>query len=85
MSTSAFAGLLGMLFVTPLTLPTALKLWMFLPLALCVALVYRATRARTPGDLPRATLITFLSIVAGMVAIAAGAYVLHLVAIRFWA
>lgn len=71
------ALLLGQLFLTPLDVPNWLRLWLFLPLTLCVAVVYRATRARTAADLPLATLITFANIVLGMVAIALAAYGIH--------
>lgn len=66
---------LALLFVNPLNVPDALRLWMFLPLALCVAVVYRATRARTAAELPVKTAVTFAGIVFGMVALALGAYV----------
>lgn len=75
-------SLLGLLlawipFVHPLKLPAGSRLWMFLPLAACVAVIYRATRARTARELPRATLKTFLSIVVGMCLIAIAAYAIH--------
>ena len=69
-------------FLNPITLPPGGRLWMFLPLALCVALVYRATRARTVRELPRPTIINFIQIVVGMILIAVGFYVLH--AIVLW-
>ena len=65
--TSPLAALLAWIpFVHPLQLPAGARLWMFLPLAACLAVVYRATRARTARELPRATLKTFLTIVIGM-------------------
>ena len=64
-------------FVHPLALPRGARLWMFLPLAACVAVVYRATRARTARDLPAATIKTFLNIVVGMCLIAIAAYVAY--------
>ena len=57
-------------FLNPVKLPAGARLWMVLPLVLCVALVYRATRAREVHELPRATLLTFVNIVLGMAAIA---------------
>ncbi len=74
------SGLLALLFVHPLELPTGARLWMLLPLVACVAVVYRATRARTARELPRATLVTFVQIVVGMVAIAAAFYAAHMLA-----
>ncbi|MBW7904475.1 MAG: hypothetical protein LC135_07645 [Phycisphaerae bacterium] len=71
------ADLLGSLFVVPIDLPSWLRLWMFLPLAACIAVVYRATRARSVAEMPRATVLTFVNIVLGMVAIAVAAYGVH--------
>ncbi|GMU80527.1 MAG: hypothetical protein AMXMBFR47_03980 [Planctomycetota bacterium] len=70
-------------FVHPLNLPDSARLWMFLPLAAVVALVYRATRARSAAEMPRATVITFINIVLGMCAIALVAYGLHEAVLRF--
>jgi formate-dependent nitrite reductase membrane component NrfD len=69
-------------FINPLQLPAGARLWMFLPLAACVAVVYRATRARTARELPRATLKTFLTIVIGMWLIAIAAYAVHAAVLR---
>ncbi|HMQ16144.1 MAG TPA: hypothetical protein PKC49_09240 [Phycisphaerae bacterium] len=76
-STAAVADLLGSLFVVPIDLPSWLRLWMFLPLAACIAVVYRATRARSVAEMPLATVLTFVNIVLGMVAIAVAAYAVH--------
>ena len=70
-------------FIHPLTLPAGARLWMFLPLAACVAVVYRATRARTVQELPFATVKTFINIVIGMIAIAIAAYALHMIVLHF--
>ena len=77
------ALLLASLFLVPLQIPTSARLWLFLPLALCIAAVYRATRARTAAELPRATVITFINIVVGMSLIAVAAYALHEAVLRF--
>ena len=74
---------LGWIFIHPLSLPVGAKFWMLLPLVACVAAVYRATRARNAGELPRATVITFFNIVVGMVLIAAAFYLVHRAEIRF--
>jgi hypothetical protein len=71
-------------FVHPLLLPPGGRLWMFLPLALCVAVTYRATRAQTDAELPRATLVTFVNIVVGMWLIALAAYAVHELVLRFF-
>ena len=70
-------------FIHPLPLPAGARLWMFLPLAACVAVVYRATRAVEVRELPRATLKTFINIVVGMVLIALAAYALHALVLYF--
>lgn len=82
--TAALATTVAMLFVHPLDLPAGSRLWMFLPLAFCVALVYRATRARQPADMPWATLRTFAAMVIGMVSIAAGFYIAHQIVLRYF-
>ncbi|MEP0846549.1 MAG: hypothetical protein HRF50_06965 [Phycisphaerae bacterium] len=69
-------------FLHPLDLPDGARLWMFLPLAACIALVYRATRARRVSDLPRATVVTFINLVVGMWLIAIAAYVVHEAVLR---
>jgi len=74
---------LGLLFLHPLKLPAGARLWMFLPLAMCIAVVYRGTRARTARELPRAAVITFIHIVIGMVLIALAAYALHALVLRW--
>ena len=66
------------LFIHPIALPAGARLWTFLPLAFSVALVYRATRARSAAALPRAVIITFVNIVVGMALIALAAYGLHM-------
>ncbi len=82
--TPPLAALLAWIpFIHPLHLPEGARLWMFLPLAACVAVVYRATRARTARELPRATLKTFVNIVVGMCLIAIAAYAIHEGVLRF--
>ncbi len=76
-------GLLGWVpFLFPVKLPAGARLWMFLPLVLCIAAVYRATRARSLERMPRNTLITFVNISVGMVAIAVAFYLVHQAALR---
>lgn len=77
MTLADLTSVLGWLFVNPINLPSGARLWMMLPLVACVALVYRATRARHAGELPRATILTFINIVVGMSLIALGFYVVH--------
>jgi len=82
--TGAALVLLAMWFVEPLKLPTGARLWMFLPLALCVATVYRATRARSPRELPVATVLTLVQITVIMALIAVGFLLLHLAIIHLF-
>lgn len=70
-------------FVNPLKLPDGTRLWLVLPLLLCVAAVYRVTRARTAAELPLPILTTFFNILIGMVLIAAGAYIAHEIVLRY--
>ncbi len=64
-------------FVHPIDLPDAARLWMLLPLAACIALVYRATRSRDVDEMPWLTLKTFATIIVVMWGLAIGAYLLH--------
>ena len=88
-STSAVLGwlatspTLGWVFVNPLKLPAGARLWMLLPLVACVAVVYRATRARRLRDMPRSTVFTFLNIVVGMALIAIAFCLAHAAARRW--
>ncbi|MEW6252015.1 MAG: hypothetical protein AB1716_15345 [Planctomycetota bacterium] len=77
-------GLLAWLFLHPVHLPQGSRLLMLLPLVACVATVYRATRARRPGDMPRATVVSFLTITIGMVLIAFGFYAVHMIVQRYF-
>ncbi len=76
-------GILGWLFINPLKLPAGARMWMLLPLVACVAVVYRATRARTVREMPRTTVVTFANIVVGMVLIAVAFYLVHAAARRW--
>ena len=75
--TLAAAMLAWIPFVYPISLPTSARLWMFPPLALCIAFVYKATRARSADTLLRGSLLTFVNIVVGMWVIALGVYGVH--------
>jgi len=69
-------------FVHPAGIPPGSRLWFFLPLALCVALVYRVVRGIDGEPFFRRTAVTFANIVVGMVAIALSAWALHEVVLR---
>ena len=72
-------------FIHPITLPPGARLWMFLPLAACVAVVYRATRSRSAEHLLWPAVRTLVSIVMGMCLIALAAYVIHQLVLRWTA
>lgn len=74
---------LATLFVHPIALRPGVRLWLFFPLAACIALVYQATRVNHAGVIGRPALRTFINLVVGMIAIALGFYLLHQVAVRF--
>ncbi len=76
---ASLPGLLGWLFFSPLKLPEGWHFWMLFPLVACVAVVYRATRARQPADMPKATVVTFVTTILGMSAIGAAFYALHMI------
>lgn len=78
----ADAATLAWLFVNPIDLPSGARLWMLLPLIICVALVYRATRIRTAQKLWKSTITTSVNILVGMLLIAGAFYVAHLLAQR---
>jgi len=71
-------------FLHPVKLPPGTRLWMFFPLVLCIAAVYRATRARSVRQMPKGTLITFVNISVGMIAIAIAFYLVHQTVLRFF-
>lgn len=83
--TTLLAMTVGWLFVHPIQeLPGGARLWMLLPLVACVAMVYRGTRVRTARGMARSTLFTFVTIIAGMAAIAAAFYALHMIVRRYF-
>ena len=55
------------------------RLWMFLPLALIVAVVYKALKVEDVRQVPIAALLLWVTIMAGMVAVWAGLYVITLI------
>ncbi len=80
---STLTPLIATLFLDPIALPPTWRFWMMFPLVACVAVVYRATRARTPGELLWPTIVNFAQIVVGMALIGAAFYAAHWAAIRF--
>ena len=74
---------LAALFVHPLKLPPGGRLFLFFPLALCIAIVYRVTRAERAAELPWPTIKNFLAIVLGMWAIALAFFAAHQLSLHF--
>ena len=74
---------LATLFVHPLKLPPGGRLFLFFPLALCIAIVYRVTRAERVGDLPWPSFKNFLGIVLARWALALAFFAAHQLAIRW--
>ncbi len=71
-------------FLHPIKLPAGARLWTLFPLVLCIAVVYRATRARSLQHMPRGTAITFTNIILGMAAIALAFYLVHRAVLWLW-
>lgn len=70
-------------FIHPIELPVQLRLWMFVPLAACIAVVYRATRSRSTEGLLRRSAVTWINIIVGMWLLALAALGVHEAALRF--
>ena len=64
-------------FTTPVPLAGWQQLLLLFPLCLAVAVVYKATKLSDLRQLPRAAVITWVSIVVGMLGLGAGLYLLH--------
>ena len=64
-------------FLTPVPLAGWQQLLLLLPLCLAVSIVYKATKLNDLRELPKAAVITWVTIVFGMLGLGAGLYVLH--------
>ncbi len=62
-------ALIATVFVTPMTITGIGRLLMLLPLAAAISIVYKAIHCERIRDIPRASLILWLTIVATMAAI----------------
>jgi len=62
-------------FFNPMTFDSH-RLWMLLPLTLAVAIVYKATRLENIRALPVAATLLWLTIIAGMLAVAVVLYLI---------
>jgi hypothetical protein len=59
------------LFYHPMTLSSDTVMWLVLPLALTVAVVYKAIRVRRIRELPVAVAVLMVQMIAGLVALGA--------------
>ncbi len=57
------------LFTHPMTLSSDTVMWLVLPLALSVALIYKAIRVRRVSELPRQVAILMVQMVGGLLAL----------------
>lgn len=57
------------LFIHPMTLSSDTVMWLVLPLALAVAVVYKAIRVRHIAELPRQVAILMVQMVGGLLAL----------------
>lgn len=63
------AGLLGLLFVRPMSITGAGRLAMLLPLAASVAVVYKTIRCEHPREIAVSSVVLWATIIAGMLAL----------------
>lgn len=64
-------------FTTPVPLTGWQQLSLLLPLCLAVSIVYKLTKLEDLREVPKAALVTWVTIVIGMLAVGLGLYVLH--------
>jgi len=69
--------LLAQLFVQPISLGGTAQFLMLLPLVLAVAVVYKTIHCRDLRDMPVAAMVLWVTILAGMMGIGAGLYVMY--------
>ena len=67
---------LATIFLNPLPLPGVLRTLSLLPLCLAIAIVYKTTRCARVREIPLASLILWVTIVAGMYAVGVGLLVM---------
>jgi predicted membrane protein len=68
---------LATIFLNPLPLPGVLRTLSLLPLCLAIAIVYKTTRCARVREIPLASLILWVTIVAGMYAVGVGLLVMY--------
>lgn len=64
-------------FITPVPLTGWQQLSLLLPLCLAVSIVYKLTKLENLSEVPKAALITWVTIVVGMFAVGIGLFLLH--------
>ncbi len=67
---------LANIFLTGMDVTGSLRFLLLLPLCLSVAIVYKTTRCRDLRQVPMASLVLFVSIVAGMYVVGVGLWAL---------
>ena len=65
-------------FVTPVTLNGWEQLFLLFPLCLALSIVYKATKLENVREVPIASLVTCITIIAGMFGVGLGLYLLHM-------
>ncbi len=65
-------------FITPVPLAGWQQMLLLLPLCLALSVVYKATKLEDLREVPLASVITWVTIVAGMFAVGVGLYVLQM-------
>lgn len=71
-------GLLAALFTTPITLTGWQHALLLLPLCLSISVVYKTVRCDEVREIPLASLVLWVTMVAGMYAVAIGLWLLYL-------
>ena len=74
-------GCLAVLFVTGIELNGMQRFLLMLPICLSIAVVYKATRCERLRDIPKASLVLWISIVAGMYSVGLGLWAIYTVVV----
>jgi hypothetical protein len=69
--------MIAQLFVHPQAIPFDMILWLLLPLCASVAIVYKTIRVDNLRQLPRQAGILIIFMLAGLVALGAGLWIIH--------
>ncbi|MCP4375436.1 MAG: hypothetical protein GY794_04590 [bacterium] len=69
--------MIAQLFVNPQTIPFDMILWLLLPLCAAVAIIYKTIRISDLRQLPKQAGILIIFMLAGLVALGAGLWVIH--------